>query len=103
MPSGGRAAAAPAAVLKARRIKLSWSSIFSSQYFQNELLKGAARWLGKGPGLRTAGSLFLGLNLLLAPRCWSLLHRFDERVPRGVGGFTGRHPAAEAWECAVSE
>lgn len=80
------------------------SSIFGSQYFQNELLTGAARWLGKGPGCRTARSLFPGLNLLLAPRCcWSLFHRFDDRVPRVVGAFTGRHLAAEVRECAVSE
>lgn len=56
VPSGGRAAAAPATVLKARRIKLCWRrSIFGSQYFQNELLTRAAGWLGKGPGHHTAG------------------------------------------------
>lgn len=41
--SGGQVATVPAAVLKASRIKLcSRTSIFGSQYFQNEMLTGEA-------------------------------------------------------------
>lgn len=53
VPSGGQVATSPAAVLKARRIKLcSRTSIFGSQYFQNVTLTGGA---GR---LHAAGSLF---------------------------------------------
>lgn len=75
MPSGGQIATSPAAVLKARRIKLcSRTSIFGSQYFQNVTLTGGA---GR---LHAAGSLFS------VPRVRSALGStgFDERVPRVV-------------------
>lgn len=78
VPSRGQVATIPAAVLKARRIKLySRTSIFGSQYFQSEMLTGAAgRWC------HTAGPVFY----TSVPRVRSALGStgFDERVPRVV-------------------
>lgn len=78
VPSGGQVAAIPAAVLKARRIKLcSRTSIFGSQYFQSEMLTGAAgRWR------HTAGSVFYTSVPRVRPALGST--GFDERVPRVV-------------------
>ena len=77
VPSGGQVTTAPAAVMK-DRIMLCWrTSIFGSQYFQNEIPTEEP-----GGRLPTAGSMFC----TSVPRVGSSLGStgFDERVPRVV-------------------
>jgi hypothetical protein len=62
------------------------TSILGSQYFHNEMLTGAARWLPKGPesGLVLQLSVPQGSDLLVSLRCRSLFHTVCLRSPRGA-------------------